>query len=48
MATLSNTPQPARVSSEEPELGNEEDIPQDDEGQVQPSPPADPAREQTK
>jgi len=45
MATFPNASQPTRPNSEEPELGNEDDIPQDDEAQVQPSPPVEHARE---
>lgn len=48
MAIPSNPPQPPRVNSEEPELGNEEDIPQDDDAQVPPSPPGVQPREQAK
>jgi hypothetical protein len=46
MAASPTAPQPTRPNSEEPELGNEDDLPQDDEGQGQPPSPAQHPREQ--
>jgi hypothetical protein len=49
MNTQSQSPATPRTNSEEPELGDELDIPQDDTGQsAQPAAPAAPHREPTK